>query len=123
VTLAKDIVGDEARDSIKSVLADPALLNIESVASEWIQPILEKSLTYFRDETPSRQQRTLARWKSMIVRNLFFQHQAITREAVLKELDRILKIRHQLSSKPLFSRKNIVFLAHEEKNRAGESVF
>lgn len=97
----------------KELLKDPALAFVHQIDSQWIKE-LHVPLIAFQNQNE---------FLFHIARNLWTNKKEITKENVEKEALAIYKNLTKYADKPIFKDRNIVFLAHNEKDNDGTNRF
>ncbi|PID84087.1 hypothetical protein CSB09_02950 [Candidatus Gracilibacteria bacterium] len=95
--------------SLTGIFEDPALINISKIPSIWVE-------NYFYQKYHSiPHKKALLDIRGNLARNLFFQRSEVTQESVFHALDTLMKNREQYRNVSLFSGRNVVIGANNEK--------
>lgn len=110
------------KDRVRRLFDDPALAaHFTSIDDAWFRGALTE---WPSRATPLfRTTRELVECKVMVARNLFFRGSKPSAESVREEYERIERLRGRYGELEVFSRRNVVFAASDDRTKSGDAMF
>lgn len=94
----------------QELMKDPLIGNYIKIKDEWLKPLVKDKFQ-------------LEQMKLIIVRNLAYKKQEITKESALKEFERVLKLKEKYHCMKVFKGRTVIYLTHNEKWKDGTDRF